>query len=566
MAEQANDPLIGQAFHGYRIERKLAEGGMGAVYQVRHTELPDLLKVLKVIRPEVPADQCATTESRKAATFLRDWMASRFELEAAAISRLNHPNIVPIDGIGAVDGHRCILMPFLVGKPLDQLIHERGGRLAPHDALHIAAQIARAMDYVHRRGIIHRDLKPSNVFVVPTEDDPLEIKVIDFGVAKLMNSDVSKTGATQMGTPLYMSIEQFQDSSSVTALADVYSLALVVWKMVTGVLPWGEEDTEGLYRRRLLERIDPPPPGTMPDGWEKPLRSAWAVELCERPQSMRELVYPLALDLPANPPRYKSGIEILRGVARRWVEISPDDETVRNVEPRANGRSPSSPSAEGPPVAGGRRGTWRVPPSQMPGCRKPGQETQDQTPSTLRLRKPRLAALSAADGMPLGASARGLLPRVVGTRKLALLGLATALLASLGVLLVIGALRKVSIGDSMHSVARPVPAGPEAASSPAAAPSSAASSPTTGTLNSAAVVPSSGTSSPTPGGLSSSSVLAPNSRVGTRSPAAGVTSSRESSAAASMLRSRSEAGPSSGASSLAAAASSPAARPDAVGE
>jgi len=332
MADQhANDPLLGMMFHGYRIEQQLAQGGMGAVYLCRHVELPNLCKVLKVISTELveEPDHSVSAAARLTAERSREFLCDRFEREAAAVSRLHHRYIVPIDGIGTVEGRRCILMPYLEGKALDQVLQERGGRLTAHETLHVAAQIARALDYAHQRGIVHRDLKPGNVFVTPTEDDVLSIKVIDFGIAKQMHGQPSTVWRGPLGTLLYMSAEQFEHASSATAAADVYSLAVMVYVMTTGRYPWGESQSAfAMYRRQLHDPPDPAP--TMPVGWEEIVFSALSPHPAQRPQSMRELVYPLALLLPPSPSS-KSGLEILGAVARRWAESSPLDETLRGT-------------------------------------------------------------------------------------------------------------------------------------------------------------------------------------------------------------------------------------------
>jgi serine/threonine-protein kinase len=240
-----------------------------------------------------------------------------------AVSKLSHRYIVPIDGIGTVDGRRCILMPFLEGKSLEQVLQERGGCLTPHETLHVVVQVARALDYAHRRGIVHRDLKPGNIFVTPTDDDPLEIRVIDFGIARQMHAGASTMWRGPLGTLLFMAAEQFERPSEATQLSDVYSLAVVVYLMVTGRYPWGEHHSAfELYRRQLEDLPDPAP--TMPPGWEDVVRSALAPDPQQRPRSMQEFVYPLAVAL-------ESGLEILRGVAPRWASSSPLDETLRGT-------------------------------------------------------------------------------------------------------------------------------------------------------------------------------------------------------------------------------------------
>jgi serine/threonine-protein kinase len=321
--QHTNDPLIGTMFHDYRIEQQLAQGGMGAVYLCQHAALPHLRKVLKVVSAVDEPGDSASPSVRENAERTRAFLLERFEREALAVSQLQHRYIVPIDGFGTVGGRRCILMPFLEGKPLDRLLKDRGGRLPPHEVLHIAAQIARALDYAHQRGIVHRDLKPDNVFITPTDDDPLSVKVIDFGIAKQMTGQPSTEWRGPAGTLLFMAAEQFEHASSATPAADVYSLAVMIYLMTTGRHPWGDEGTWfAVYRRRMEEWPAPAP--EMPVGWEEAIFSALSPDPLQRPQSMRELVYPLALLIDG-------GLGVLSAVARRWANTSPHDETLRGT-------------------------------------------------------------------------------------------------------------------------------------------------------------------------------------------------------------------------------------------
>lgn len=374
MADQnANDPLLGTKVNDYVVECLLAQGGMGAVYLCRHAELPHLRKVLKVISSELTEqpDPAASPSVRAEKERTRAFLLDRFEREAVALSKLAHRFIAPIDGIGTVGGRRCILMPFLEGSSLEQVLCERR-RLTPHETLHIAAQIARALDHAHHRLIVHRDLKPANVFVVPTEDDPLAIKVIDFGIAKQMQTQVATAWQGPMGTLHFMAVEQFRDASQVTAAADVYSLAVMVYSMITGRYPWGEADNAfALYDRQLSKLPDAAP--TMPPGWEGLVVTALSPDPRQRPQSMRAFVHPLASLLPASSlvasspgsmfPSLsrKTGREILRAVAREWVESSVAGETLRGTGARRaamSGAWSAASSGAWPAATSGSSGCW----------------------------------------------------------------------------------------------------------------------------------------------------------------------------------------------------------------
>src|SRR5881409_3353465 len=167
--------MIGQVLGHYRIEAKLAEGGMGVVYKARDTHL-DRFVAIKVL----PAERVADPERKR-----------RFVQEAKAASALNHPNIVHIYDIADADGVQFIAMEYVPGKTLDQMIGRKGLRL--NDALRYAVQIADALAKAHSAGIIHRDLKPSNIIV---SEDGL-VKVLDFELAKLTQPGGGEFEATQ---------------------------------------------------------------------------------------------------------------------------------------------------------------------------------------------------------------------------------------------------------------------------------------------------------------------------------------------------------------------------------
>jgi serine/threonine-protein kinase len=396
-------------FHGYVIEHRIAQGGMGAVYLCRHRELPDKRKVLKVIVTELiqAPDPYASPSARANAEQVRAFVVDRFEREAQAVSRMEHRSIVPIDAIGTVEGRRCMLMPYLDGRSLDQVLQERGGYLTPHETLHVVVQIARALDYAHRRGIVHRDLKPANIFVTPSEDDPWEIRVIDFGIAKQMHAGGTATACGPLGTPLFMAVEQFEDPSSATPLSDVYSLAVMTYLMLTGRYPWGEHHNAFALYHRQHELPDPAP--TMPPGWEDLVRSALSPDPQQRPRSMQEFVYPLAVLL-------EGGREILRGVARRWASSSPEDQTLRHTAPTgawsaassgawtaASGSWPAASSGAWPVGSwpGAASGSWPAAAASGPSS------ATFSAPSTAAASGPSSATPSATFSAPSTAAASG---------------------------------------------------------------------------------------------------------------------------------------------------------------
>jgi predicted Ser/Thr protein kinase len=208
-------------FPQLEIIELLGQGGMGAVYKARQRHL-DRLVALKVIPPE------AATEPA---------FAERFAREARAMARLNHPNIVTVYDFGQTDGVYYLLMEFVDGLNLRQTM--QAGSLSPQEALAIVPHICDALQYAHDQGIVHRDVKPENVLL----DKAGRVKIADFGLAKLLThspQDFTLTHSMQvMGTPRYMAPEQIEHPTEVDHRADIYSLGVMFYEMLTGELPMG---------------------------------------------------------------------------------------------------------------------------------------------------------------------------------------------------------------------------------------------------------------------------------------------------------------------------------------
>ena len=209
-------------FPQLEILRLLGAGGMGAVYQARQPAL-DRFVALKIL----PAGRPGGTA-----------FAERFNREARALARLSHPNIVAVHEFGQAGALHYFLMEFVDGTNLRQL--ERAGRLSPREALQIIPQICDALQYAHDEGVVHRDIKPENVLV----DRKGRVKIADFGLAKIMSTDPAAARLTVegqvMGTPHYMAPEQLERPLAVDHRADIYSLGVVFYEMLTGDLPLGK--------------------------------------------------------------------------------------------------------------------------------------------------------------------------------------------------------------------------------------------------------------------------------------------------------------------------------------
>jgi predicted Ser/Thr protein kinase len=199
----------------------LGHGGMGAVYKARHIGL-DRLVAVKMLPPEV---------SRDAA------FAERFTREARALARLSHPNIVTVFDFGQADRLYYLVMEYVEGANLRQLI--QSGAVAPQEALAIVPQICDALQFAHEEGIVHRDIKPENILL----DKRGRVKIADFGLAKLLGRGDSQHTLTQshqvMGTLRYMAPEQMEGARAVDHRADIYSLGVVFYELLTGELPLG---------------------------------------------------------------------------------------------------------------------------------------------------------------------------------------------------------------------------------------------------------------------------------------------------------------------------------------
>lgn len=235
----------------YEVIRKLGSGGMGEVYEARHTAIERRVAV-KVLRAELAKN----TE-----------VNSRFINEARAVNIVDHPGIVQISDYGQLpDGTSYIVMEYLNGITLSNHLAYAQGKLPVEDALRFARQIGAVLAAAHGKGIIHRDLKPDNVMLVP-DPDPEEptrvrVKLLDFGVAKLSlgTQRVTAPGTRDMaviGTPEYMSPEQCKDSSSVTDKSDVYSLGIILYEMLAGQVPFSSDSPTEVLAKHMYEPLPP---------------------------------------------------------------------------------------------------------------------------------------------------------------------------------------------------------------------------------------------------------------------------------------------------------------------
>ncbi|HMD86461.1 MAG TPA: serine/threonine-protein kinase [Terriglobia bacterium] len=237
---------IGTVVRGkYLIQSRLGEGGMAIVYKAHH-ELLDESRALKVIRPDLARD----TE-----------FMTRFKNEAIMARKLNHPNAVRVDDLDiAEDGLPFIAMELVVGDTLKTLVQQTGP-LPVTLVLHIASPLCEALDAAHKLGLIHRDIKPENIVLVAQREGPPVPKILDFGISRLREETAQAKGLTQtgmvIGTPEYMSPEQVMGKRriEIDGRSDLYSLGVVMYRMLTGELPFQGESTMEM----ILQHLKTPP-------------------------------------------------------------------------------------------------------------------------------------------------------------------------------------------------------------------------------------------------------------------------------------------------------------------
>jgi serine/threonine protein kinase len=280
-AGDPTDPLVGVVLAGtYRLGRAIGRGGMGRLYGAEHTRLGRRFAV-KVLQHE---------HAEKAEA------VKRFEREAEALARIRSDFVLDVvDVLRTPDGRTAIVTALLEGEDLQRRL-DRAGTLATSEALAIARQLCRGLAAAHAVGVVHRDLKPSNLFLAAAPDGRLSLKILDFGVAKLGGDDAMTRTGVVLGTPAYMPPEQARGSSRADPRSDVYGVGAVLYRMLTGRMPYDGEDPGATLARLLIEA--PPRPRTLapelPVAIEMLIQRAMARDPRERPTTALELESELA--------------------------------------------------------------------------------------------------------------------------------------------------------------------------------------------------------------------------------------------------------------------------------
>ncbi len=237
--EDAPDPLVGRTIGGrYLVSELIGVGGMGTVYRGRH-QLVGRDVALKFLAPRYARDPAAR---------------ERFLREARAANRIDHEHIIDITDFGETSDNLVFLvMEYLDGEPLSQLIER--GPMEPKRALDIAVQLATALARAHELDVIHRDIKPDNVFVLQRRGGDF-VKLLDFGLAKVVGEQRLTASGKVFGTPEYLSPEQAR-GEQLTGAADQYSLGCVLYEMLTGLLPFEGTSSEVVLKHLQLEPTAP---------------------------------------------------------------------------------------------------------------------------------------------------------------------------------------------------------------------------------------------------------------------------------------------------------------------
>lgn len=235
-------PLIGAELDGrYRVMSVIGRGGVGVVYRGEHVALERPVAI-KVLNAALAGDAS---------------VRQRFELEAKTLSALAHPHIVPLADYGVAEGMPYLVMEHLEGESMDVRI-ARQGSFPVEEALRLIAQVLRGLAFAHARQVTHRDLKPANIFLQQLEGQGVHVRLLDFGLAKIVANAQLSRGLTAagmvMGTPGYMAPEQAA-GEEVTPAADVYACGVVLFEMIAGRMPFSDRSQTELLRAHLVQPV-----------------------------------------------------------------------------------------------------------------------------------------------------------------------------------------------------------------------------------------------------------------------------------------------------------------------
>lgn len=261
-----------EAVGSYDLLQKIADGGMGSVYKGKHRLSGDIVAV-KVVPAHLASNKI---------------LCKRLEQEYNAAKNLDHPNIVRALEFGVVEGSPYLVMEFVDGESLGQKI-ERDGRLSEVEAIRIIAQVAQGLHKAHKSGLVHRDVKPDNVLI--TRDG--QAKLADLGLVKELETDLNLTRTGRgLGTPHFMSPEQFRNAKNADVRCDIYSLGATLYQMVTGELPFKSCGPLDAWMKKIHNELAAPreviPELSQRIDWA--IRRAMSPDPQQRPSTCREFL------------------------------------------------------------------------------------------------------------------------------------------------------------------------------------------------------------------------------------------------------------------------------------
>jgi len=233
------DNLIGKTLDGlYTVRELIGTGGMANVYKAvvgPGGPVPEgTVVAVKVLRQELMHDPD---------------LVRRFKNESKAISLLNHPNIVKVYDVSVSENLQYIVMEYVDGMTLREYLNERGGKLTSRETVHFISQILKALDHAHRNGVVHRDIKPQNIMLL----DNGQLRMMDFGIARISRAENQLTGGKAMGSVHYISPEQAKgDETDFTS--DIYSVGVMMYEMLSGHLPFDADDVVEVAIKQISDK------------------------------------------------------------------------------------------------------------------------------------------------------------------------------------------------------------------------------------------------------------------------------------------------------------------------
>ncbi len=288
----------------YDLLTKIAEGGMGTVYRGRHRVTGETVAV-KVVPQHLLSNPI---------------VLKRFEQEYNVARLIDHPNIVKALDFGREGDTRFLVMEYVEGESLGQKL-ERDGRLPEAEAIEIILQIARGLQFAHKQGMVHRDVKPDNILI--TEDG--HAKLTDLGLVKEIETDLNLTRTGRgLGTPHFMSPEQFRNAKNADARCDIYSLGATLYMMVTGELPFQSNGPLDAWMKKVNNEIIPPRQlvNALSERIDWAIRRAISADPIHRPESCREFIE----DLTGHSTRNLSGTATTADVlSDQWYMVYTDE-------------------------------------------------------------------------------------------------------------------------------------------------------------------------------------------------------------------------------------------------